>query len=82
MKQMKRNPNLYQNATKTNVLNLDNLTAISYNWWTYLKVIDGKLTFNAYRYSQTTSKHQRQTLNVLKSMGITVENVVNQRESL
>lgn len=81
MKKLK-SKNVFQNSTKTNSLDLDKMVATSYQWWTYLKIIDGRLTFNTYRYSVTTSKHQRQTLDLLESMNVKVQVYINQRESL
>jgi hypothetical protein len=76
--------NAFANSTKTNIVSIEMRQAISYKWWTYLKVIDGKLVFNEYRYSVTTSKHQRECLNLLLNHGITKDQltIVNQKESL
>ena len=75
--------NRYENSTKTNVVTLGKgLSAVSYNWWTYLKVVDGHIVFNQYKYSLTTQKHQRECLRLLESRGIKIDRFVNQVESL
>jgi len=48
-------------------------TAKSYNWWEFVKVIGGKLVFNHYHYSQSTSKHQSKVRNLLDQLNIPVD---------
>ena len=76
----------YTNSTKTNSINLDKrvtgLRAVSYGWWVYCKVIDGKVVFNRYRYSVTTSKHQRECMQLLAEHGIAVDLFVESPKSL
>lgn len=47
--------------------------AVSYNWWTFVKVINGQLFFNSYNYSNTTVKHQHKVRNLLNQLGIKVD---------
>jgi hypothetical protein len=54
-------------------LNADKLEAYSYRWWKFLAKIGKKVVFNNYRYSVSTSKHQRKVLNQLDSLGIKVD---------
>lgn len=56
---------VYKNYNGSNWFNPETMTAISYGWWVYLKEINGKLVFNDYRYSVTTSKHQAQLRNLI-----------------
>ncbi len=78
----KNSLNYYENSTGTNWVSLERRVAKSYNWWTYLKVIDGKVVFNRYRYSVTTAKHQRECMQLLAEHGIAVDLFVEKRESL
>lgn len=48
-------------------IDLDNMTAISYDWWYFLiQDSDGAIYFNDYNYSPTTSVHQRKAWDVLR----------------
>lgn len=51
-------------------LSVDPLEARSYAWWIFLKRINGKLVFNNYSYSPSTSGHQRKVRAQLERMGI------------
>jgi hypothetical protein len=50
--------------------------AYSYNWWAFVKKIKGKVIFNAYRYSVTTSKHQSRVRSLMSDLGIKIDRVV------
>jgi hypothetical protein len=63
-------------------LNLNTMTAVSYNWWTFLKVIDGQLVFNSYAYSPSTQRQQSKVLRVLAERGIKLDFVIESRKSL
>jgi hypothetical protein len=63
-------------------LNLNTMTAVSYNWWTFLKVIDGQLVFNSYAYSPSTQRQQYKVLKVLAEKGIKLDFIVESRKSL
>lgn len=55
------------------LLDLNNEIATSYDWWIFLKRINGKLVFNKYRYSPSTAGHQRKILKQLDQLGIKVD---------
>jgi hypothetical protein len=63
-------------------LNLNTMTAVSYNWWTFLKIIDGKLVFNSYAYSPSTQRQQSKVLRVLAEKGIKIDFIIESRKSL
>lgn len=47
--------------------------ATSYDWWSMLKRINGKLVFNSYRYSVSTAKHQSAVRGWLSANKIAVD---------
>lgn len=53
--------------------NKDTLEAVSYNWWILTKVIDEKLVFNNFNYSNTTIKHQHKIRRLLQDLGIEID---------
>lgn len=57
------------------------LNATSYDWWTFVRQVDGKVLFNTYRYSPTTGRHQAKVRSLMNSLGISFEEVA-MRESL
>jgi len=63
-------------------LNLNTMTAVSYNWWTFLKVIDGQLVFNSYAYSPSTQRQQSKVLKVLAEKGIKIDFIIESKKSL
>ena len=63
----------YGNSTKTNLVNLGTRTATSYTWWQYLAPIGSKLVFNSYSYSNTTARHQSDTLQLLRDKNIAID---------
>lgn len=63
-------------------LDLNTMTAVSYNWWTFLKVIDGQLVFNSYAYSPSTQRQQSKVLKVLAEKGIKIDFIIESRKSL
>lgn len=69
-------------TTSNNELDLNNMTATSYEWWTYFKVIRGKKVFNEYPYSVSTKKHQREVLVKLEELGIHIDHKVYTKRSL
>lgn len=54
-------------------LSLPTMQATSYGWWTMLKRINGKLVFNSYRYSTSTTRHQSKVRETLRNLGIKVD---------
>lgn len=66
--------------TRTNTYKASNvsfdantLTALSYNWWEFVKVINGLLIFNNFNYSATTGRHQHKVRRLLGSLGIRID---------
>lgn len=53
--------------------NPETMQAYSYRHWRFVDVIKGKVVFNSYRYSQTTSTHQRAVRSLLESLGIKID---------
>lgn len=47
--------------------------AVSYNWWVFVKVIEGHLVFNNYSYSNTTSRHQWKVKRLLETLGVKID---------
>lgn len=60
----------------------DTIEATSYGHWCFVKRINGKVVFNNYTYSKTTSKHQWEIRYLLKELGIKIDHEVNFRQSL
>jgi hypothetical protein len=72
---------IHKNSTGTCSFNPETKEAWSYNWC-FLKVVKGKLIFNDYSYSVTTSSHQSCVRSLLKELKIKVHAYVDQRECL
>lgn len=72
--------NQYESANVT--LNLEEMTAYSYGWWKFLAVINGKIVFNNYSYSNSTCKHQSKVRRMLEEKGIKIDLNVNTSLSL
>lgn len=53
--------------------NIHDLVATSYGWWEFLRVINGSLVFNEYRYSNTTARHQWKVRRLLEQHGIKID---------
>lgn len=53
--------------------NPETLKAYSYGWWQFVGLINGKVVFNNYRYSNTTCKHQYKVRRLLKELNIPVD---------
>lgn len=64
------------------LLDLNNEIATSYDWWIFLKRINGKLVFNNYRYSPSTEGHQRKILKQLDQLGIKVDMFIESPKGL
>jgi len=59
-----------------------NIIATSYRHWQFVKVISGKVVFNAYRYSNSTSKHQYKVRALMQELGVKIDVFANTRCSL
>lgn len=79
MKHMKRE-NFYKASNVT--FNPTTIEAYSYRWWRFVKVIDGLVVFNNYRYSNSTAKHQYKVCRLMEQLGIKIDLHVQVRESL
>lgn len=60
----------------------ENISAVSYNWWEFVKVINGKVVFNDYNYSPSTLKHQSKVRRLLETLNIKVDVVIESTKSL
>jgi hypothetical protein len=60
----------------------DEIRATSYDWWVFVDVIDGKVVFNNYNYSNTTSRHQAEVHHLMNKLGIKIDLYVNMEQSL
>lgn len=62
--------------------NADDIAAWSYGWWQFVKVIDGKVVFNNYRYSVSTGKHQSKARCLMQDLKISIDCFVSTKESI
>lgn len=53
--------------------NPDTVQAYSYDWWRFVDVINGKVVFNNYNYSNSTCKHQSKVRSVMSDLGIKID---------
>ncbi len=53
--------------------NPDTTKAYSYNWWIFVKKINGLLVFNDYSYSNTTNRHQSKVKTLLHNLGYHID---------
>ena len=60
----------------------DEIRATSYDHWNFVNVINGKVVFNWFKYSNTTSNHQWAVNALLQDLGIKVDVTVNMNRSL
>lgn len=55
-------------------LDLNNFEARSYDWWVFVKRINGKVVFNNYAYSNTTRRHQwKVRLLIKRDLGLNID---------
>jgi hypothetical protein len=62
--------------------NPETMIAKSYDWWIFVKMINGKVVFNNYSYSNTTCKHQSKVRSLLSELGIKIDIFVKTSISL
>jgi hypothetical protein len=79
MKKLK-SKNIYKASNVT--FDADKVSAHSYVWWEFVKVIQGQVVFNCYKYSPTTQRHQRKVEGLMNDLGINIDLVVNVKQSL
>jgi hypothetical protein len=72
LKFMKRSQ-IYQGSNYNVTFDPKTKKATSYNWWVFVAEIEGKIIFNNYRYSVTTSKHQQKVKDLLHELGIKID---------
>lgn len=58
------------------------MVATSYHWWVFVRRINGKIVFNAGKYSKTTSTHQYTVAKFLSAHNIHVDLVIFTKLSL
>jgi outer membrane murein-binding lipoprotein Lpp len=56
--------------------------AHSYKWYSFTKLIGGKLVFNDYSYSPTTSKHLSKVKELLSQLGIKIDTFIQAPKGL
>lgn len=49
------------------------IEAFSYGWWKFVGLIDGRVVFNNYNYSNSTIKHQYKTRKLMNDLGIKID---------
>ncbi len=72
MKYMKK-AEIYKNSTGSCTYDPRKEEAHSYSWWCFLKRINGKLVFNNYSYSVSTTAHQSRIRSMLSNEGIEID---------
>lgn len=65
-------------ARSKNEFNPETFEAYSYGHWCYVARINGKVVFNEYRYSNTTTRHQGAMSSLLRQLGVKVDLYVSQ----
>lgn len=73
MKHFKR-ANIYKASNVT--FDPETKQAYSHDWWRFVDVINGKVFFNTYFYSQSTSGHQSKVRSLLRSLGIKIDHFI------
>lgn len=56
--------------------------AHSYDWWCFVKPVNGMIVFNNHSYSNSTCKHQSKVRGLLADLGINIDLFVDTRCSL
>lgn len=64
------------------MFNPQTMLATSYRWWNMLQKINGKIVFNSYTYSSSTSKHQYKLLNLLHQLNINIDHYIEAPKGL
>jgi len=53
------------------------MKAFSYDWWQFVALVNGKVVFNDYNYSNATCKHQSKVRGMLHTLGINIDITVS-----
>lgn len=72
MKFMKRKQ-IYQASSYNVTFDPKTCSAFSYKWWKFVGIVEGKVIFNNYRYSVSTSKHQSKVRSLLNELNIKID---------
>jgi hypothetical protein len=64
---------IYKNSTGSLTFDPKTCEAHSYRWWKFVAVVEGKVVFNNYRYSVSTSKHQSKVRSLLNDLNIKID---------
>lgn len=72
----------YENSTHNVTFDPATCQAHSYKWWCFVRKIKGKVVFNDYRYSSSTSGHQSAVRSLLRELNIKIDVIVSTSESL
>lgn len=64
------------------IFNPETEVATSYDWWQFVKRINGQLVFNNYYYRSTTCKHQSKVRRLLGELGIQIDQYIEAPEGL
>lgn len=70
MKHFKR-ANIYKASNVS--FNPETNEAYSYDWWCFVKRVNGKTVFNKYNYSPSTIKHQYKVRDLLRDLDIKID---------
>lgn len=73
---------IFKNSTGTVSFDPKAMEAYSYEWWLFVAKIKGKVVFNSYSYSPTTSGHQSAVRRLLESLGIKIDLEIQARQGL
>lgn len=69
----KKKFNMYTNSTGSLTFNPETKEAFSYKWWKFVAMVEGKVIFNNYRYSVSTSRHQLKIRELLSQLNIKID---------
>jgi len=64
---------IFKNSTATVKFDPETMQAYSYDNWQFVARIGGKVVFNSYRYSSTTSAHQGAVRRLLQKLEIAID---------
>jgi len=79
MKKMKRT-GIYKGSNVE--FNPHTMTAVSYDWWHFLRQVGPVLVFNHYSYSMSTNRHQSKVRGALRELGISPDLEIEAPEGL
>ena len=80
MTQLKTQPHLWFGSGI--FFDTDKMSATSYQWWHFVRRIEGEIVFNSYPYSISTQRHQRKLRELMSDLRINVDVEISVRASL